>query len=115
MMSTPLKPYSNLWIECEGQVVLSKWRVRLLEVIEETGSISAAAVRMNVHYRRAWDKLDEMEKSLGVRLVERQTGGAGGGGAHLTEAGRDYVARFQRFAQGIDEVIASHFQQAFDT
>ena len=93
--------------------MLSKWRVRLLEAVEETGSISAAAERMDVPYRRAWDKLDEMEKGLGVQLVERHVGGAHGGGARLTTAGRDYVARFKRFMQGIDEVIAHHFEQAF--
>ncbi len=112
-MSNQLSPHSNLWIECDKQVVLSKWRVRLLEAVEETGSISAAAERMKVPYRRAWDKLDEMEKGLGLQLVERQVGGAHGGGARLTPAGRDYVARFKLFAQGIDELIVRHFQQAF--
>ncbi len=62
-MST-LKPRLNLWIECDGQVVLSKWRVGLLEAIQGTGSIYAAAERMNVQYRCVWDKLEEMEKGL---------------------------------------------------
>ena len=56
---------------------------------------------------------DEMEKGLGVRLVDRQVGGSGGGGAQLTPSGRDYVARFNRFAQGIDDIVARRFQQAF--
>lgn len=108
-----LVPHFNLWLESDGQVVLSRWRVRLLEAIDESGSISAAANSMGVSYRRAWDKLDEMEKGLGVHLVDRQVGGTGGGGATLTEAGRDYVARFKRFAQGVDDVIAHHFERAF--
>ncbi len=111
--SASLVPQFNLWLESDGQVVLSRWRVRLLEAIGESGSISAAAISMGVPYRRAWDKLDEMEKGLGVRLVDRQVGGAGGGGAKLTEAGRDYIDRFKRFAQGVDDVIAHHFEQAF--
>jgi len=107
LMST-LKPHSNLWIECDGRVVLSKWRVRLLEAIQGTGSISAAARRVDVAYPRAWDKLDEMEKGLGVRLVERQVGGA-----RLTAAGCEYVARFKRFVRDLDDVITGHFEQAF--
>lgn len=87
--------------------------MRLLEAIQETGSISSAAERLDVSYRRAWDKLDEMEKGLGVPLVERHVGGAHGGGARLTLAGHDYVARFKRFAQGLDDVVAGHFEQAF--
>ena len=50
---------ANFWIEKEGKVVLSSWRVGLLEAIEETGSISAAASKMGVSYRRAWDKIHE--------------------------------------------------------
>jgi molybdate transport system regulatory protein len=113
-MPTSLTPHANLWIERDNQVVLSRWRVQLLEAIEETGSISAAAERMKVQYRCAWDKLDEMETGLGERLVERHAGGRGGGGTRLTPAGRAYVASFNCFAQGIDEVIAKQFEQAFE-
>ncbi|HJW83905.1 MAG TPA: LysR family transcriptional regulator, partial [Anaerolineae bacterium] len=70
-----MEPRLNLWIEQDGEVVLSNWRVSLLEAIGATGSISAAAARLNVPYHRAWDKLDEMEKGIGVKLVATQTGG----------------------------------------
>ena len=52
----PMHPRANFWIERDGEVLLSTWRVRLLEAIAETGSISAAAARMNISYRRAWDR-----------------------------------------------------------
>jgi molybdate transport system regulatory protein len=112
-MPAPLVPRDNLWLERDGQVVLSKWRVRLLQAIEETGSITAAAERMRVQYRCAWNKLEEMERGLGLRLVERRVGGPAGGGARLTEAGQDYVARFTRFAQAVDEVVTQHFEESF--
>ena len=64
-----MQPRSNLWIEKNGQVVLSRWRVNLLRAIDETGSISAAAEKMQVSYHRAWEKLHEMETRLGVALV----------------------------------------------
>ena len=57
-----LTPHLNLWLEQDGQVVLSVWRVQLLTAIDQTGSISAAAERMQVQYRLAWDRLDEMER-----------------------------------------------------
>jgi len=41
-------PKFNLWLERDGKVVLSAWRIRLLEAIEETGSITAAAVMMEI-------------------------------------------------------------------
>ncbi len=108
-----LIPHLNLWIERDGSVVLSQWRVMLLEAIAETGSISAAAERLNIDYHRAWSRLQEMEQGLGVALIERQAGGPGGGGARLTATGRDYVARFNQFAQGIDEMIVAQFRAAF--
>jgi molybdate transport system regulatory protein len=112
-MATAMTPHANLWIERDGQVVLSLWRVQLLEAIETTGSINAAAERMQVQYHGAWDRLQEMEQGLGVSLVERHVGGAGGGGARLTEAGRQYVARFNVFAQGVETLIAEQFKHAF--
>jgi molybdate transport system regulatory protein len=108
-----LTPHANFWLEQNDRVVLSSWRVRLLEAIEATGSISAAAERMQVQYRCAWEKLDEMEAGLGLRLVERQVGGAHGGGARLTATGRDYVTRFNRFAQGIETLIERQFNECF--
>jgi molybdate transport system regulatory protein len=108
-----MQPKSNLWIEKDGEVVLSKWRVSLLRAIDETGSISAAAEKMQVSYHRAWEKLHEMETRLGVTLIETQTGGSHGGGAQLTAVARDYVARFDRFSQGFDEIVARHFAESF--
>ena len=108
-----MQPKSNLWIEKDGEVVLSRWRVNLLRAIDEAGSISAAAEKMKVSYHRAWEKLHEMETRLGVTLVETQTGGEHGGGARLTQVARDYVARFEQFSQGIDEIVARRFAQAF--
>jgi len=112
-MSMQLTPRFNLWIEADGQVVLSKWRVQLLRAVGETGSISGAAEKMGVQYRLAWDRLEEMENGLGVRLVERHVGGIHGGGARLTEAGREYIERFTRLAEEIDAVIGEQFEAAF--
>jgi len=112
-MAAALDLHANLWLEQNNEVVLSSWRVQLLEAIEATGSISAAAERMHVQYHRAWDRLDEMERGLGVQLVDRQVGGPGGGGARLTEAGRSYVARFNRFSQSIESIIRQQFRRTF--
>ena len=91
--SSPLTVHTNLWLETNDKVVLSRWRVQLLEAIGETGSIRAAATRMKITYHLAWHRLDEMETAIGTRLVERQRGGPKGGSAQLTAAGHDYVAR----------------------
>lgn len=109
----PLTVRANLWLEANGQVALSRWRVQLLEVIEATGSIRKAAAQLNITYPLAWHRVDEMEKRLGVQLVHRQRGGPQGGMARLTEQGREYVARFNRFASEVDAAIVQAFQVHF--
>lgn len=104
---------ANFWIEKEGRVVLSSWRVQLLEAIAETGSISAAAERMSVSYRRAWEKIHESEERLGQKLVETQTGGSGGGGSQLTATGEDYVRLFREFTTGLKRMVDQRFEEVF--
>ncbi len=108
-----MKPRFNLWLERDGEVVLSAWRVELLEAVGELGSITAAAERLGVPYRRAWERIHEMETRLGVQLVETEVGGASGGGASLTPAALRLVAKFNRFAAGLDEEIKERFERAF--
>ncbi len=108
-----LTPRINLWFEQDGKVVLSFWRVRLLQAIEQTGSISAAAEQMGIQYRLAWERLQEMEEGLGFALVERRVGGMGGGGARLTAAGNDLMARFNRLASEVNAHLDAQFRQTF--
>jgi molybdate transport system regulatory protein len=108
-----MEPKFNLWIEQDGVVVLSPWRLRLLEAIDTTGSISAAAEKLKIPYRRAWEKLQEMEHGLGEELVHTAVGGAGGGGAQLTPAGRLAMERFRAFAWGFEQEVAARYAAVF--
>ncbi len=108
-----MKPRFNLWLEREGEVVLSAWRVRLLEAVGELGAITAAAERLGVPYRRAWERIHEMETRLGVQLVETEVGGAHGGGARLTPEAERLISKFNRFAAGLEDEIKERFARAF--
>lgn len=108
-----MEPKLNVWLEVEGEVMLSVWRVELLTAVSQTGSISAAAVHMGVPYRIAWQKIHEMESRLGQKLVETQTGGKHGGGASLTPLAQDYIDRFTQISQELDAVLQERFQAIF--
>jgi len=108
-----MKARWNLWIERKGEVVLSAWRIRLLKAISESGSISAAAVAMDIPYRLAWERIHEMEKRLRVTLVDTAIGGSGGGGAELTPLAEDLIRRFEAFSEGLDEEIDARYDAAF--
>lgn len=78
-----------------NEIALGPGKVDLLETIQRTGSISAAAREMGLSYRRAWGMVDVMNHCFQKPLVTRATGGRGGGGASLTELGQK-VTRLYR-------------------
>ena len=85
----------KIWLTHGGEMVFGRGRAELLEAIDRTGSISAAARRMGLSYRHAWAMLDSSEKHLRRELVERARGGAGGGGARMTAYGRRLLERYR--------------------
>jgi molybdate transport system regulatory protein len=101
----------NVWVEVQGEVALSLWRVALLEAVARTGSISAAAAERGVHFRVAWRKIKEMETRLGTRLVVGHSGGAGGGGASLTPEAEELIRRFGEFAGGLDGEVQRRYRE----
>jgi molybdate transport system regulatory protein len=77
-------------------VALGPGKADLLEAIDATGSISAAGRRMKMSYKRAWTLVDELNGWFRTPLVEAGKGGAGGGGARLTELGAEVLATYRR-------------------
>ncbi|MGB9712758.1 MAG: winged helix-turn-helix domain-containing protein [Dissulfurimicrobium sp.] len=85
----------RIWIEGPGgETFLGFGRVTLLQRIAEYGSISQAARSMDMSYKHAWDLVDSMNRGAGRLLVETSTGGKGGGGTRLTDAGREAIRLF---------------------
>ena len=108
-----MQPHYNLWLEVDGEVVLSLWRAELLGAVAATGSISAAAEQMGIPYRTAWQKINEMETRLGEKLVATQTGGQHGGGARLTPTAERLLAQFDHFAHDMERFVADSFAANF--
>lgn len=103
MQPSPLTIHTNIWLETEaGDVALSRWRLQLLEAVDRTGSISAAAHAMAIQYRLAWNRIHEMEERLGVALVQTTVGGKGGGGAQLTPEARVVMLHLRAMFTAID-------------
>jgi molybdate transport system regulatory protein len=75
---------------------LGPGKARLLELIRDTGSISAAGRALGMSYRRAWLLTDELNNLFGKALVEARHGGARGGGARLTETGAIALEAYRR-------------------
>ena len=104
-----LVPRAKLWLEQDGRVAMSDYRVRLLELVAATGSLTRAAAAMGLSYRRAWGKVRELEESLAFPLVESRVGGASGGGSVLSAEGVALVAAYRRFQERVTGELATAF------
>ncbi len=80
-------------------------KVRLLELVGETGSISGAGRAMGMSYRRAWLLVDAMNQTFRLPVVRTREGGAGGGGADLTTFGAGLVESYRAMEQEARAVL----------
>lgn len=86
-------------------------RLDILRRIEALGSISEAARSAGVSYKGAWQAIDTLSNLAGAALVQRSVGGSGGGGALLTDAGRQLLAAADALAHAKEAVLAQWSQQ----
>ncbi len=105
---------SKIWIEVDGEPVFGRGRRFLLEAIESHGSINRAAQEVAISFRKAWSHINTMEKRLGIKLVERQTGGKNGGGASLTVEARTFLKKYEALEKGIQKSVDKRFQKIFN-
>jgi len=85
---------SRIWIEIDGYILLGEGRVSLLKAIAETGSLSQAAKSVGMSYKKAWSLIDAVNNRSKKPVVTKSIGGKGGGGAVLTDYGRQLIKTF---------------------
>ena len=105
-----LELQGSVWISVGGETLGGQERIGLLRAVAEQGSITHAAKAVGLSYKGAWDAIDTMNRLAGKPLVERSTGGRGGGGTRMTPHGARMVERFeqidaahQRFMKLLDD------------
>ena len=75
--------------------------------------INRAAQQVDISFRKAWCHIKAMEERLGVKLIERQTGGKNGGGATLTDDARKFLKKYEALEKGIQEIVDKRFRSIF--
>ena len=91
----PPVPAPRLRILLGREIAIGPGKAELLRLIEEMGSISAAAREMGMSYRRAWTLVETMNGAFREPVVEAAIGGRGGGGAQVTDFGREALNRYR--------------------
>ena len=97
----------RLRLQLAPGIALGPGKADLLDGIRETGSIAAAGRRMRMSYKRAWQLVEELNRAFDKPLVASSKGGSGGGGAELTRAGEDVLARYRRMHAACCEAVAT--------
>ncbi|MBS0385848.1 MAG: LysR family transcriptional regulator [Proteobacteria bacterium] len=92
----------------KGERAIGPGKADLLEHIKATGSISAAAKKMDMSYSRAWQLIDTMNHAFKAAVVQAESGGKRGGGARVTEFGESVLASYRSMQTAIDKAAAPH-------
>jgi molybdate transport system regulatory protein len=98
---------THLRVTVSADFYLGPGRADLMELIAETGSISEAARRMGMSYKRAWSLVQALNDGFGSTLVAASRGGSAQGGASLTEVGRHVLDRYRHMQQATRTAIAA--------
>lgn len=85
----------SLWFQKSENMFLGEDRIALLEKIDALGSINQAAKEVGISYKTAWYLVNMMNNLAEKPLVERITGGKGGGGTTLTAEGKRAIVQFR--------------------
>lgn len=85
---------SSLTIFNSDTPLLLEKRIKLLSCIEQAGSISKAAKLVPMSYKAAWDAIDAINNLCPTIVVEKSTGGAGGGGTVVTPYGKNLIKTY---------------------
>ncbi len=98
-------------ITCGEDIAIGQGKADLLQGILETGSISGGARKLGMSYRKAWLLVDEMNRCFREPVVVATKGGPRGGGALLTDLGREALDRYREIQTHAMASIAQELRE----
>ena len=109
-----MKPVTKIQLFDEnGEKFFGEGPCRLLEQVEQTGSLRCAAASMEMAYSKALKLVKQAEEALGFPLTQRSVGGKDGGGSTLTPEGREFLHKYEAYRdaciQANRELYANYF------
>lgn len=110
-MSRNPKLEFKFWISGNNGSLMGKGKVRLLEAIQETGSIRKAATSLKMSYKKAWNQVNTMNLEAQTPVVIKTSGGAGGGGAVVTDEGMRLMKNYSKLSENCMRLIEEEFKK----
>jgi len=105
-----LRVKSKIWVENEdGKLVIGEGRLRILEAIQEVGSMNQAAQKLRQPFRAVWGKIRATEERCGFKIVEGTREGS-----TLTKAGVDLLDTYIRLRNNCGSYADQQFKELFE-
>lgn len=106
--AAPSPPRIRFRVDFDERCSVGIGKIRLLEAIERTGSLSRAAREVGMSYRRAWLLIDSLNGEFDTQVISATVGGSGGGGAALTAFGGELIAAYRKLESRLAALTANH-------
>jgi molybdate transport system regulatory protein len=104
----------KIWIEDEEQnLIFGGGKTEVLQLIDETGSISKAAQRVGMNYKKAWSHIKILEKNIEDELVVTQKGQGEQSGSCLTPKAREVIQTYKILQYDIKKYADKRFKELF--
>jgi molybdate transport system regulatory protein len=98
-------PRVKLWLEQDDRYVFGLGISKILEAVDQTGSIKEAAASLGKSYRHVWSRIKAVEAALGVSLVETRVGGEGPQRSQLTDRARQLLEAYGQLRREVFEFV----------
>jgi molybdate transport system regulatory protein len=105
-----LTPVIRFRIDFAKNAYVGPGKIRLLEAIRDSGSLSQAARDLGMSYRRAWLLVDSLKSSFREPVTLATTGGIRGGGVTLTRFGERLIGSYRALERDIAHAAAQRLQ-----
>ncbi len=92
-----------------GNIIMGEGRQRILELIEQTGSINQTAKLMRMSYRGVWGKIKATEEHLSKKVVISRKRN----GSRLTEDGKRLLMNYSRLKRECQKADQRIFKNIF--
>jgi molybdate transport system regulatory protein len=102
---------NRVWLETEGSKFMGKGHLQLLKAIEKTGSLSKASKETGISYRKTWRLINQINSLSNNEVVHLQKGGAGGGGATVTDYGKKLLSFFENVLLESQRVLDTQLKE----
>lgn len=102
---TSINAGGRIWIELGDDASIGFGKIKLLETAARLGSLRQAAIEMNISYRQAWYKINQINKMSKQPLLVLSRGGKEGGSAVLTDFGKQIIHEFKILQKAFDSFL----------